>query len=727
LRRSLATAIIGSALSLAPSPALAQPQATWATPRKIAVERTTAAKATLVAAADTNDKARQEALLVRAASEYALAEEAWLAVVKTDFRGVDERDGLYWLADARHQRVRIQVLVHRLDPKKPMPTRRELDEALAATTAVLASRGVDYVTNAAFFLVDLVDVDRDLAFLRYDETKGVAGVPKRTEVRFDGTDPTTRKVGKDSVPVVVMNSILARDLYVKRVPPETDPRTVDYRYYSADQLFLYGQFAAARPRFESLWRERCARDEFGYRAWEKLITMSNLEGDVERTRELAEAERSRSCALGRPTPHPDPHGSQFIDARRKFEAAQKAPPDPTRARLWLDAAMLYEQALLAAPGRDEAPEAAFNAAYAYKQIGNYERATKLYSILVADYGSEERMARLEKGDAAKKIAPSPRQYAEHLRYTLEALEALATAQVAVFDYPRAAETFGRIAANARFAAASRRQAAKNALILFKNLERKGDLLAAQATLVHLGMPAEEKTEVDYLVASYAFDRAATDSAAAREARRALAEFFETHRASAAGTRQAVEAAYRVASLSKGDASYRSWLERVVTSWQAFRVKARSVDGKSEAERAPWIDYAAEAQLALVDEDIRTKLESTPPASRAVEVAEKLDAVLLDLAKRYGASEHAASAIARAGAVYDMLYTTAARHQVERTMIERYTTAIAMATRLGVVTASVAHARLRLALLAPPSGPSFAVPGLGAPASSGDATLTPAPP
>jgi len=47
--------------------------------------------------------------------------------------------------------------------------------------------------------------------------------------------------------------------------------------------------------------------------------------------------------------------------RQKFKEAQDAPPGPEKTKLWREAAGLYEAALSAAPGRDEAPEAAMNA------------------------------------------------------------------------------------------------------------------------------------------------------------------------------------------------------------------------------------------------------------------------------------------------------------------------------------------------------------------------------
>src|SRR5262249_1585015 len=154
--------------------------------------------------------------------------------------------------------------------------------------------------------------------------------------------------------------------------------------------------------------------------------------------------------------------------------------------------------------------------------------------------------------------------------------------------------------------------------------------------------------------SYGYGRAATDTAAARETLlRSLSDFYETHRGVAPGSKHLVEAAFRAAQLAKGAGSgaahpppsYRTWLERVVARWEGFRGRGKLSGGQSEAQGAPWVDYAAGAQLELLDEDIRTKLESTPGPLRTLEVAQKLDVALEAVARRYESAEHTANAIA----------------------------------------------------------------------------------
>ena len=79
------------------------------------------------------------------------------------------------------------------------------------------------------------------------------------------------------------------------------------------------------------------------------------------------------------------------------QGACKNPGDPAKKPLWSEAAGLYEAALSAAPGRDEAPEAAMNAAYAYKQIGDFNKAIELYNKFIAAYGSEDNLKQAPEG------------------------------------------------------------------------------------------------------------------------------------------------------------------------------------------------------------------------------------------------------------------------------------------------------------------------------------------
>ncbi|MGZ7142752.1 hypothetical protein ACXWOE_10045, partial [Streptococcus pyogenes] len=67
-----------------------------------------------------------------------------------------------------------------------------------------------------------------------------------------------------------------------------------------------------------------------------------------------------------------------------------------------------------------------NAAYAYKQIGEYNKAIALYDTFITEYGSNAQLDALQKGDPKAKIAPDPKLYEERLKYLGDAYDALGT-------------------------------------------------------------------------------------------------------------------------------------------------------------------------------------------------------------------------------------------------------------------------------------------------------------
>ncbi len=669
--------------------------------RQAAAQHTNNGRRDYQAANETGDAVRQLDLLSRAATEYRLAAMGWQGYLKQDENAPDAYESRYWLADARHNQVRIQVILHKLNKDKfPEPTRKEIDEALTSAIDVRDSNEDDrFLDNAALFVVDVADVDRDLAYQRFEDTKGSAGVQKRDEVKFDSEPVATRKVVREEVPPVVLQSVTARDEYVQRVPSQLDVQkhALEYQFYAAAVYFVYGQFDVARSRLEPMWKEHCTADEYGYRAWEKLITMSNMERDAERSRQLAEAQKAKpccvsadQCAKGTVIINPTIQEAAYIDARLKFEAAKKAPPGPEREKLWREAAGLYEAALQAAPARDEAPEAAMNAAFAYKQVGEYNKAIDLYNKFISEYGSEALLSKLEKGDKNAKVAPDPAKYEERKKFLRDAFDALGSTYYSFFNYQRAAETYEKVAANERFPEDYRRTAAKNAMTFYANLGQKEKMMAQYRLLLKLKPGAEEKAGADYLAADYdhkQWNPTGSDTGQNRNFRTngavALMGYYQNNKATAGAGKYMVEAAYSVAKMLKagGDTTYRIWLRNTMNTWDAYNRTAPQKDGKSEALLPPLVDYAAEAAFTLLDDEIKAKYDTDAKHRYAGAVADvvgetdangkhirdgkyqanakdadRWDKELERIAKQYPSLEWTPAAIARQGSLFDTLRT-----------------------------------------------------------------------
>lgn len=599
--------------------------------RQAAAQHTTNARAAVAQAQASNNPQEQINLLSRAANEYKLAATGWQGYLKQDENAPDAYESRYWNADARRNYVRIQVTLHNASPKSfNEPSKKDIDEALAAAIEVRDSNEDDkYLDNAALFVVDVSDIDRDLAYARFKETGGTVGIEKREEVKFDGTDPSTRNVIKDVIPPVVQQSLNARDEFIHIVPPNLDPqkRGLEYEYFIAETYFLYGQFDEAKKRFDKMWKDNCGKNEYGFKAWDRLLTMATVTRNEEDSLRLSEAEKQHTCAVsaeqaeqGSKMTGPISQEAAYIKARKKFEEACEAKvgqpcknPDAKEKRpKWKEAGELYEAALAAAPARRDAPEGAMNAAYAYKQIGEYNKAIALYNKFITEYGSNEQLNALQKGDPKKEIQADPKQYQERLKYLGDAYDALGTTYYSFFNYPKAAETYEKVAAVDRFDEAKRRDAARNAMILYANIGQRDKMTNEYGVMLKLHPGAEDKANADYLVASFDFkqwDPKGIDSGANRQSRTAgegaLIRYVQANRTNAGAARFVVEAAYEVAKMKKvgNESDWKTWLSQTVTAWDKLKAS-----GSTDAQKPPYVDYAAEAAFTLLDDEITQKFD-----------------------------------------------------------------------------------------------------------------------
>ena len=91
-----------------------------------------------------------------------------------------------------------------------------------------------------------------------------------------------------------------------------------------------------------------------------------------------------------------------------------------------------------------------NAAFAYKQVGDFSRAIDMYNKFIGTYGSEAKLNALQKGDPKTKTPPDEKKYEDRVTFLGQAYGELSTTYYSFFNYQRAAETQERISSNPRF-------------------------------------------------------------------------------------------------------------------------------------------------------------------------------------------------------------------------------------------------------------------------------------
>jgi tetratricopeptide (TPR) repeat protein len=610
--------------------------------RQAAATQTNRGKQFLIAALQApSDKEAQEDLNA-ASREYTLAVLGWAGYLKQDENAPDAYESRFWLADARNKQVRIKLILHQKKRDQyPEPSTKEIDEAKAAAVDVRDSNEDDkYLDVAAQFVVEESDVGRDLEYQRYDDTKGTQGIQKRTELEMVGAGDDA-KPKQVTVPPAVLASMKARDEYVARVPPDKDTSKLGmmYQFDVGDVYFVYGDFANAKARFEPLYKDHCHKDEWGQKAWTKLITMAARSNDTVRARELAEADKSNSCNMGPSSGKActkkadcgqdedcvDSHckntltvdifaAAGYQDADKKFieacgrdlksDADRCDPMTPERGKKWSEAGTLYEAALNAAPGRREAPRGAMRAAYCFKQIGDSNRAIKNYERFIGEYGKDDTLSKLETTD--------PKQYKERLSFLQLAYDEEGTTYYSFFSYPQAAAIYEKVANIRRFDSSKRKEAAKNAMILDNAIGQRDKMLSMYKIVVTLGPTSDEKANYDYLVASFDYQQwnaNGSDSGNNHTSRvnaiGALTSFFSSNHGNSAAAKYALEAAWRVARMKKagGDGSYHDWYKSTVSAWQFLKSAS-----PSDADKLPFVDYAAEAEFVPLDEEIHDKFD-----------------------------------------------------------------------------------------------------------------------
>jgi outer membrane protein assembly factor BamD (BamD/ComL family) len=653
--------------------------------RRAAADHTNAGSALVNQALSIGDKESRDPVFERALAEYRLASKAWAGYLSQDENASDAYESRFWLADANHMVVVITVQLDR------SPTPSEFDASRTAAVAARDSNEDDkYLEPAGQMVVDTAYQELADQYQLHKRTNGAQGLEQRDAVKLTGEGNDVKPV-VEPLPPAVLASIAARDEYVQRIPPAADvnKRAGTYAFQAADFYFLYGQFADARKRLEPIYKEQCGKTEFGYKAWERLTTMSNLENDVDQSRKLAESALTNSCAISEEQKvkegdiaRPTISKGYYVDAAKAYEKAEKMADGPERNKAWREAAALYKMALEKAPARDEAPEAAIFGAKAYKQVGEYDQAIAMYELFIKEYGNEGNLAKLEKGDPSAKPpkTPDPKKYEERVKNLKGAYDALSASYVLFFNYRTAAETYDTIARNGRFEQADRRDAARNAALLYANLGDKSKMAGSRTTFLSLNPPAEQKADIDFLVALAdlkSWDEQGRDEGDNRSARvRAMAAmdgYYTANKSNGAATRFVVQAAYYSAKLRKAgrDTKAKEWCKSAVVAFDRFKSSSTSSEGTNKALGSFEADMAAECAYGLVDDVIKADFDYDTGHHRyagiIVDVKKAFDAdmkkatdvyykQLKAIIDDFGSKPWSIAAKARQGSLYDSCRT-----------------------------------------------------------------------
>jgi hypothetical protein len=649
--------------------------------KKAAADHTNFARAYYQRATELSNESEQRGLIEKAIGEYRLADAAWAGYLEQDPTSIDAYESRFWLADARYWVVVLQVALER------SPTSDEVRRAREAAVDVRDSNEDDkYLQPAAYYVVTIADKVLEDENRKFAQSGGREGVEKRDKVKQTGEGDHATVV-REELPPAVLATVKARDEYNEALPLERDPQKngLLYAFQAADEYFLYGQFDQARARLKPLYDQHCGKDEWGYKAWEKLISMAALENDAEESRRLAQG---KSCAVNEETRiaeanlrKPVVQGVAYLDARKLFEEAEKMPDGPARSKKWREAAAAYKVALDAAPDRDEAPEAAMNGAYAYKQVGEYDKAIEMYELFISKYGSEASLDKIQKGDpnANPPVPPNPEKYETRVKYLKSADDALAGSYVLFFNYPKAADTFDKISNTQRFKQDDRREAAKQALSLYASLGDQTGMARARANFEKLGASPKEVAEADFTVASAAlkkWDRYSPDTGANATARkaaqRAMDDYYETNKNREPAAQFVVQAAYWGAvtrqAVQSGETN-KSW-QNTIAAFDRWQRVAPKEGGKSTALGSPEAKMAAEGEFVMLDQQIEQHFDYETGHHRyhgtTVEVIKQYTAdagtaktwfdKLQHVIDTYVSPEWTIAAISRQGSLYDSLRT-----------------------------------------------------------------------
>jgi tetratricopeptide (TPR) repeat protein len=620
----------------------------------------------------------QRMMFEKSLAEYKLAETAWEGYYRQDETAQDAYETRWWIADSRYWQVQLMVSLDKAVPGDL------LARARSANADVRDSNEDDrFLEPAANHVTMLARAMLTLQYKLWASSQETQGFPELTAVRRTGSDKEL-KIDATPPPNQVLYMVQALDEYAARVPANLDPAKNGplFQFQAAKFFFYYGQFDEAKKRYEAIFKE-CKKTPYSYQAYQDLRAMATFKadqtGDQDELRALIDRKDPdpATCAADQAEVEKDKvtadsirKGGLFIDAWKAFQAAQAMQDGPERVAAWRKAGDLYDAALTIAPDRNEAPEAAMNGAFAFKQIGDYDKAIAMYRLFINKYGDDKTLSKLEKGDDKDRA-----EYQKRRGNLRDAYDALASAYVLFFNYKAAAETYDTIASIKRFDESKRKEAARNALSLYASMGDRDKMNAARNTFLTFKPSAEDKAEADYIVASAdlkQWDPTGADTDANKTARgkatASLSSFYDAHKRDSAGAKYATEAAYWIAKMKvAGGANADDWWKSTMASFKQYKgVNAKEAVGSRQG------NMAAEAEFTIIDEEIRknfdydtghhkykgTMVDVVKKYQADAKDAEKYNARLKELvdANTYGSIEYVTAALARQGSLYDSLRT-----------------------------------------------------------------------
>ncbi len=593
--------------------------------RRAAADHTNAGRRRIAEARAAADSSERTDAFEGALKEYRLAAKAWGGYLLQDENAQDAYESRYWLADAYTNTVVIQIQLGR----DPDPAEVKLAKEIARDVRD-SNEDDKYLQPAAMMVVRIPQQLVSLNYKRHEEGSG--GFEKREELKTQGSGDDTKVVAAPP-PQPIMEMTKAFDEYVARVPLEQEPNQEKpnhnrFAYLAGEVPFLYGDFKEAKRRLSPIYVQQCGKTEYGYLAWEKLLTMANLENDFANSEKLSRAAQQNSCAFTEDQKITETAMSTetiktafFKTAAAAYKKAGKMKDGPERKKQWRKAAQLYEAALKEAPDRKEAPEAAILGAQAYKEIGEYDKAITMYELFIKEYGNDKKLASVKNGDASKKIPPNPEEYQERVKFLKVAYDALAEANILFFSYRQAAVTYDKISTVPHFDAKDRRVAAYNAVSLFGKIGDRVKMNATKQRFFTAMSPTElEKAELEWVVAELdlkEWDATSPDKGANKASRqkaaRSMDAYFRTFEKRNAASAFVVKAAYFASKTRRAarDPGAKRWCDNTIAAFDRYKSSGQAgtnESGQSLALGSEQADMAAECAYRAIDEELKKKFD-----------------------------------------------------------------------------------------------------------------------